>query len=34
VLTIGVDAARGGRIAVALVDGRFEDAVLERRAST
>jgi predicted RNase H-like nuclease len=31
VLTIGVDAARGGWIAVALVDGRFEDAVLERR---
>ena len=30
-LTIGVDAARGGWIAVALVDGRFEDAVLERR---
>jgi predicted RNase H-like nuclease len=31
VLTIGVDAARGGWIAVALVDGRFDDAVLERR---
>jgi predicted RNase H-like nuclease len=31
VLAIGVDAARGGWIAVALVDGRFEDAVLERR---
>jgi predicted RNase H-like nuclease len=31
VLTIGADAARGGWIAVALVDGRFEDAVLERR---
>jgi predicted RNase H-like nuclease len=31
VLTIGVDAARGGWIAVALVDGRFSDAVLERR---
>lgn len=30
-LTIGVDAARGGWIAVALVAGRFEDAVLERR---
>jgi len=31
VLTIGVDSARGGWIAVALVDGHFEDAVLERR---
>jgi predicted RNase H-like nuclease len=31
VLTIGVDAARGGWIAVALIDGRFEEAVLERR---
>jgi predicted RNase H-like nuclease len=31
VLTIGVDAARGGWIAVALRDGRFADAVLERR---
>jgi predicted RNase H-like nuclease len=31
VLTLGVDAARGGWIAVALVDGRFADAVLERR---
>jgi predicted RNase H-like nuclease len=31
VLTVGVDAARGGWVAVALVDGRFEDAVLERR---
>jgi predicted RNase H-like nuclease len=31
VLTLGVDAARGGWIAVALQDGRFEDAVLERR---
>ena len=30
-LTIGVDSARGGWIAVAFVDGRFEDAVLERR---
>jgi predicted RNase H-like nuclease len=30
-LTLGVDAARGGWIAVALVDGRFADAVLERR---
>lgn len=30
-LTVGVDAARGGWIAVALVDGRFADAVLERR---
>jgi predicted RNase H-like nuclease len=31
VLTLGVDAARGGWIAVALEDGRFRDAVLERR---
>jgi predicted RNase H-like nuclease len=31
VLTVGVDAARGGWIAVALRDGRFADAVLERR---
>jgi predicted RNase H-like nuclease len=31
VLTLGVDAARGGWIAVALADGRFADAVLERR---
>jgi predicted RNase H-like nuclease len=31
VLTLGVDAARGGWIAVALQDGRFADAVLERR---
>jgi predicted RNase H-like nuclease len=31
VLTLGVDAARGGWIAVALEDGRFADAVLERR---
>jgi predicted RNase H-like nuclease len=31
VLTLGVDAARGGWIGVALVDGRFADAVLERR---
>jgi predicted RNase H-like nuclease len=31
VLTLGVDAARGGWIAVALRDGRFADAVLERR---
>lgn len=30
-LTLGVDAARGGWIAVALEDGRFADAVLERR---
>jgi predicted RNase H-like nuclease len=30
-LTLGVDAARGGWIAVVLVDGRFTDAVLERR---
>ena len=30
-LTLGVDAARGGWIAVALADGRFVDAVLERR---
>jgi predicted RNase H-like nuclease len=30
-LTLGVDAARGGWIAVALRDGRFGDAVLERR---
>jgi predicted RNase H-like nuclease len=31
VLTVGVDAARGGWIAVALVDGRFGDAAFERR---
>jgi len=31
VLTLGVDAARGGWIAVALRNGRFVDAVLERR---
>jgi predicted RNase H-like nuclease len=31
VLTVGVDAARGGWIAVALVDGRFVDAAFERR---
>jgi predicted RNase H-like nuclease len=31
VLTLGVDAARGGWIAVALEDGSFVDAVLERR---
>ncbi len=30
-LTLGVDAARSGWIAVALADGRFADAVLERR---
>src|ERR671937_528157 len=30
-LTLGVDAARGGWIAVALRDGAFADAVLERR---
>ena len=30
-LTAGVDAARGGWIAVALDDGRFVDALLERR---
>lgn len=30
-LTVGVDAARGGWIAVALEDGRFLDAVFERR---
>ena len=30
-LTIGVDAARGGWIAVALADGRFMDAAFERR---
>lgn len=30
-LTLGVDAARGGWIAVALQDGRFADAALERR---
>lgn len=33
-LTLGVDAARGGWIAVALQDGRFADAVLERRFPT
>jgi predicted RNase H-like nuclease len=31
VLTIGVDAARGGWMAVALRDGRFMDAAFERR---
>jgi predicted RNase H-like nuclease len=31
VLTLGVDAARGGWIAVALEGGRFAQAVLERR---
>jgi hypothetical protein len=31
VLTIGVDAARGGWIAVALAVGRFMDAAFERR---
>jgi predicted RNase H-like nuclease len=31
VLALGVDAARGGWIAVALEDGGFADAVLERR---
>jgi predicted RNase H-like nuclease len=31
VLALGVDAARGGWIAVALEDGRFADAALERR---
>jgi predicted RNase H-like nuclease len=31
VLALGVDAARGGWIAVALEDGRFTDAALERR---
>ena len=30
-LAVGVDAARGGWIAVALEDGAFADAVLERR---
>ena len=30
-LTLGVDAARGGWIAVALQDGRFATAALERR---
>ena len=30
-LTLGVDAARGGWIAVALENGRFAEAVLERR---
>ena len=30
-LTLGVDAARGGWIAVSFEDGRFADAVLERR---
>jgi predicted RNase H-like nuclease len=30
-LTVGVDAARGGWVAVALRDGRFADAALERR---
>ena len=30
-LTVGVDGARGGWIAVALEDGRFADAVFERR---
>jgi predicted RNase H-like nuclease len=31
VLALGVDAARGGWIAIALEDGRFADAALERR---
>jgi predicted RNase H-like nuclease len=31
VLTVGVDAARGGWVAVVLEDGAFADAVLERR---
>jgi predicted RNase H-like nuclease len=31
VLALGVDVARGGWIAVALEDGRFADAALERR---
>ena len=31
VLAVGVDAARGGWIAVALEDGAFADAALERR---
>jgi predicted RNase H-like nuclease len=31
VLALGVDAARGGWIAVALADGRFAGAALERR---
>ena len=30
-LTLGVDAARGGWVAVALQDGAFADAALERR---
>jgi predicted RNase H-like nuclease len=30
-LTLGVDAARGGWVAVALSEGRFVDAVFERR---
>jgi predicted RNase H-like nuclease len=30
-LTLGVDAARGGWVAVALQDGRFADAALARR---
>src|SRR5262249_10561074 len=30
-LTVGADAARGGWIAVALENGRFAEAVLERR---
>jgi predicted RNase H-like nuclease len=30
-LALGVDAARGGWIAIALDDGRFADAALERR---
>src|SRR5256885_3993247 len=30
-LTLGVDAARGGWIGVALEDGRFAEAALERR---
>jgi predicted RNase H-like nuclease len=34
VLTIGVDAARGGWIAVALIDGRFRDAAFERSFPT
>jgi predicted RNase H-like nuclease len=31
VLTLGVDTARGGWIGLALADGRFADAALERR---
>ena len=33
-LTVGVDAARGGWVAVVLADGRFADAALERRFPT